>query len=157
MPKWYAVHQLKKFKQGLRGAMPEDTSGYMMHNTAKNLDDDMIEKVSDYLLKLKPVEIQNTLNGNPVNGKWMFQDYCMGCHRYNASGELVFGSPPLYHLQDWYLKAQMQKFSHKLRGSHPSDLKGAKMVDVMAILPFPNATDDILAYIATLTQREKKK
>lgn len=157
MPKWYALSQLKKFKQGVRGATKEDPSGFMMHNVAKQIDEAAFEKVASYIVQLEPIEMENTLKGDALKGEVIFKNHCMACHRYNASGEIVFGSPPLLHLQDWYLRNQLQKFRSKLRGTHPADIKGAKMVDVMNVLPDSDAVEDILAYISTLKNKAKKK
>lgn len=157
MPKWYALLQLKNFKLGLRGSNPRDTSGLMMHHVARQMSEVMMENVSEYIQQLEPFKINNTLKGDPVRGKWLWQDYCMACHRYNASGEVVFGSPPLLYLQDWYLKDQMLKFAFKLRGSHPKDLKGSKMIDAMSLLPDTKAIDDILAYVTTLSVKSNSR
>lgn len=74
----------------------------------------------------------------------------MECHRYNASGELAFGSPPLIGKQDWYLSAQLLKFKSGKRGAAKSDVNGAKMVLSSQVIQDEETLRDITAYIITL-------
>lgn len=74
----------------------------------------------------------------------------MECHRYNASGELAFGSPPLIGRQDWYLKAQIEKFKNGMRGTVKGDENGAKMVRSSQFIEDEQSLKDVVAYIMTL-------
>ena len=75
----------------------------------------------------------------------------MECHRYNASGEMAFGSPPLVGRQDWYLLAQLRKFKNLHRGSVKGDGKGAKMVQIATLfIEDEAAMKNVVSYILTL-------
>jgi cytochrome c553 len=75
---------------------------------------------------------------------------CASCHRYNATGEKVFKSAPLVFFPDWYLKSQIEKFKSGIRGHHPKDLRGKKMVETLSFLDEDINIDNIIAYITSL-------
>lgn len=53
LPDWYVVSQLKKFKSGVRGANPADTTGAQMLGMAKTLaDDQAIKNVAAHIATL---------------------------------------------------------------------------------------------------------
>ena len=84
-------------------------------------------------------------------GKWLFEERCMECHRYNASGEMAFGSPPLVGRQGWYLVAQLTKFKKLHRGAAKGDEKGAKMVQMASLfISDEQAIKNVVGYILTL-------
>ncbi len=154
LPDWYVDSQLKKFHADIRGADPGDLSGGQMRAIAHILDASMIESIATLVSKMKIHPMQNTLGGDPQRGKESYQIHCEECHRYNASGEFAFKSPPLTGLQDWYLAAQLEKFRKRVRGGDPRDVEGAKMQ--IPSHRFLNAQDekDVLAYIAYLANRK---
>ena len=127
LPDWYVETQLTKFRESIRGGNEKDTGGLQMHAIAGTLEMPMIRALAELVSRLPLRPTQNTLKGDLVRGRFLFGDICMQCHRYNASGELVFRSPPLHGLQDWYIEIQLRKFRDGVRGSHERDIKGAKM------------------------------
>ncbi|MFT5110472.1 MAG: cytochrome c553 [Pseudoalteromonas tetraodonis] len=86
----------------------------------------------------------------------IFEEQCMECHRYNGSGEKVFGSSPLTAFQDWYLAAQLEKFRLGVRGYHGEDEKGQQMRHLASYLS-EGEVRDVSAYIATLAKRYPPK
>ena len=82
----------------------------------------------------------------------LFQERCMECHRYNASGELAFGSPPLVGRQHWYLMAQIEKFKTGARGAVKGDVNGAKMVFTSTFIEDEQALKNVVGYILTLNE-----
>ena len=75
----------------------------------------------------------------------------MECHRYNASGEMTFGSPPLIGRQGWYLEEQLKKFKSGKRGAVKNDVNGAKMVQMTTLfIEDDQILRDVVAYIMTL-------
>jgi cytochrome c553 len=78
----------------------------------------------------------------------------MECHRYNASGEMAFGSPPLVGRQGWYLLAQLLKFKNLHRGAAKGDEKGAKMVQMATLfIEDEAAMKNVVSYILTLNPK----
>ncbi len=98
-----------------------------MRAIAHNLEDDQVKAVATYVESLAKTPTRHTLEGDVERGRELYRENCMECHRYNATGELVFGSPPLTGLQDWYIRDQLLKFRAGVRGKHPEDEQGAKM------------------------------
>ncbi|MEM8954937.1 MAG: cytochrome c [Verrucomicrobiota bacterium] len=99
----------------------------------------------------------NTLGGNPEIGKDHFERYCAQCHRIDGSGERFFQSPPLIGLPDWYLATQIKKFQSGLRGVHPDDVNGKKMLIPAERLLTEQEIKDLLAYIAVLAEKYQPK
>lgn len=153
MPEWYVVPQLSKFKSGLRGDNPEaDPQGHLMSAIGKTLDPQQMADVAAYVASLPQVTPKElTIAGADLdNGQYIFQARCMECHRYNASGEMTFGSPPLTGRQHWYLAEQIRKFKAGTRGAKEGDEKGAKMVFSSNFIEDEEDLRDVMAYIMTL-------
>lgn len=154
LPAWYVERQLTNFHQGKRGNDGAvDPQGAVMAAIAKSLKPEQITSVAKHVETLPLVLPQErTLAGaNVAAGQQLFYERCMECHRYNASGEQLFGSPPLVGRQGWYLLAQLKKFKALHRGNAKGDEKGAKMV-MMTTLFIENeqAMKDVIGYILTL-------
>jgi cytochrome c553 len=156
MPAWYSRPQIEKFKTGQRGLNPQDPSGFLMRSVAVQLTVKMQNRVTKYVETMPRIKTVNTLKGDARKGKWKYAAYCMECHRFNASGELVFGSPPLTALPDWYMAEQLRKFKSGLRGYHHDDISGAKMVQAVRLLERAQDIIDIMAYVAELAGRKPR-
>ncbi len=138
LPEWYLVNQLKKFREGIRGAKPEDPEGLRMHPMARTLDtyslehnrsngrwkytsDREIKSVSKFISNLTPKLPENTLlEGNHSKGKNIYMS-CMGCHGQNLAGNEAIMAPPLTYIEDWYMLEQLKKFKKGLRGNEQFD------------------------------------
>jgi cytochrome c553 len=153
MASWYVQGQLKSFREGHRGTDPTEPQPLLMAATAKSLAAGELVGLADYVQSLKPVlpVVTEVLKGADLaSGRDLFQERCMECHRYNASGEVVFGSPPLTGRQDWYLLEQIQRFKSGKRGAVPGDVNGAKMVFSVQHIGDDQIAKDVVAYILTL-------
>lgn len=153
MPDWYVVPQLRKFKSGLRGDDPEkDPQGHLMSAIGKTLEPEQMADVAAYVASLPQVTPGELAlpSADLDNGQYIFQARCMECHRYNASGEMTFGSPPLTGRQHWYLADQIRKFKSGARGAKKGDEKGAKMVFTSNFIEDEEDLRDVMAYILTL-------
>lgn len=153
LPTWYVGMQLDKFRSHQRGADALDVSGKLMHAVAQTLTPADIAVVADIVAALPPHPTRITLGGNPAQGRIIYLDGCIDCHRYNGSGEEAFRSAPLTGLQDWYLVAQLTKFREGIRGTVPRDDDGAKMHLYTSGLS-DEQFRDVSAYIAWLAVRK---
>jgi cytochrome c553 len=157
LPAWYVTTQLKNFHDGRRGQdTTVDPQGAMMAAVAKSLKPEQIAAVATHVEKLPlvvPKEL--TIEGANVQaGQQLFYERCMECHRYNASGEMTFGSPPLVGRQGWYLLAQLKKFKNLHRGAAKGDEKGAKMVQMATLfIEDEQAMKNLIGYILTLNPK----
>lgn len=152
-PAWYVLAQLKNFHMGRRGANPADVQGTQMATIAKGLSEEqmkaMAEKVESLPLVVPPAPVA-LRNPDVEEGRYIFTERCMECHRYNGSGEMTFGSPPLIGLPDWYLLAQIDKFKNGWRGVDPNDPNGLKMKFSSLYIESEQAKHDVVAFILSL-------
>ena len=154
LPIWYVTTQLSNFHDGKRGSDTAiDPQGAMMAAIAKALKPEQIKAVAAHVEKLPlvaPAKLE--IEGADVTlGQELFYERCMECHRYNASGEMAFGSPPLVGRQGWYLMAQLMKFKKLHRGAAKGDEKGAKMVQMASLFIADEQTiKNVVGYILTL-------
>jgi hypothetical protein len=154
LPAWYVTTQLSNFHDGKRGTdLAVDPQGAMMAAIAKALKPEQITAVAMHVEKLPLVApAKREIEGADVAaGQLLFYERCMECHRYNASGEMSFGSPPLVGRQGWYLLAQLTKFKNLHRGAAKGDEKGAKMVQMATLfIEDEQSMKDVVSYILTL-------
>ncbi len=160
MPAWYVTQQLHNFREGRRGMKPEDVSGTLMAGIAKALLPEHLPAVAAVVEKMTLVPAPKAValkEPNLEEGRLLFSERCMECHRFNGSGEMTFGSPPLIGLQDWYLLAQIDKFKHGSRGIDPNDANGAKMVLSSQFIESEQAKHDVVAFILSLNPKPEDK
>jgi len=155
LPAWYVQTQLEKFQKSIRGTAADDVSGQQMHAIAATLTPRMTEAIAGLVSKLPRNPTRNTLKGDLTEGEFIFRDVCMQCHRYNATGELVFKSPPLIGLQDWYIERQLRKFRDGNRGADKRDIKGAKMHLMVNDLSDADLRG-VASYISVLAAKQAK-
>ena len=162
LPAWYVTAQLENFRHDRRGFDPQDIEGQLMRAAAKTLDDKGIIAVADYVAQLKRVLPVQTIAASTTAGELLFNERCMECHRFNAEGEIVFGSAPLVGLQDWYLKSQLIKFKNGRRGVLKEDPNGQKMAFASSYIEDEDTLISVIAYLMTLqneaaiAEKEKK-
>ncbi len=153
LPAWYARSQIASFREGRRGHDVKDTQGMLMAAIARMLKPEQIAAVSAHIESMPLVILAPSkadAKNDLQNGMFIWQDRCMECHRYNGTGELAFGSPPLIGLQDWYLISQIENFKNGRRGTAQGDVNGAKMVFSSSFIEDAQSLRDVVAYIMTL-------
>jgi cytochrome c oxidase subunit 2 len=151
LPQWYLEAQLGKFRQGIRAYRAEDVAGLQMRPMARALMTEAdVKAVAAYVASLRPASPAATLTGDPERGRAAYA-VCVACHGERAKGNQALGAPPLTRQADWYLVAQLGKFRQGLRGTHPRDATGAQMRPMSMTMADDRATQDVVAYIRTLT------
>jgi cbb3-type cytochrome c oxidase subunit III len=157
LPDWYAKHQIAGFREGRRGHNAQDTQSFLMGTMAKSLSPEQITAVVDHLSRLPrtyPADAAVPASEEALaEGQLAFQERCMECHRYNASGEMAFGSPPLIGQQAWYIKEQIHQFKTGRRGTIKGDVNGSKMVLSSSFIEDEKMLDDIVTYILSLNPK----
>ena len=151
-PAWYVERQLENFRAGRRGTNPAEPQALIMGATAKALQQEQLHGVALYIqsLRLVPPTPLKHDDSDIVLGRELFQERCMECHRFNGTGEMTFGSPPLIGLPEWYMMAQIRKFKNGERGAVPGDQFGVKMVLSSRFIESEEALRGVMAYIASL-------
>src|SRR5262245_63035021 len=59
-------------------------------------------------------------------GAQLFQ-LCVQCHGADGGGNSVALAPAIAGMDEWYVKAQLEKFRSGARGTHPDDVSGMRM------------------------------
>ena len=152
---WYLTAQIEKFKNGARGAHPEDFAGLRMRPMSRALrsedgQDDVADVVS-YLITLPPIKPEPTLDGDAERGKALYA-VCTQCHGAAGEGMKPLNGPSLRHVPDWYTVAQLKKFKAGIRGGSPADPNGMLMRGMSLSLTDEQAMKDVAAYILTLSE-----
>jgi cytochrome c oxidase subunit 2 len=143
---WYLVRQLQNFKQGVRD---KEQFAPQMDAFATTLDDTAMRNVVAYINSLPDVQPQATVSGNPAKGAEHYET-CAYCHGGSGEGVWSTNAPRLSHMDDWYMKRQLQNFQQGLRGSHPQDFSGAQMAAMAKTLGDDAAIDDVLKHIDSM-------
>jgi len=153
LPRWYIEEQMGKFRNGQRGAHTQDVHGQTMRAAISVLSEDQIAEALDYIDALPALSHEPTLKGDAKRGSQLYEDNCMGCHRFNGHGELVFHSASLNGLQDWYLLDQINKFQQGIRGYHPDDEAGVKMRQAVSHITSEQQKLDLLTFLTILAKK----
>lgn len=156
LPDWYVRAQLENFRHDRRGTHPQDSEGQLMRAVSKVLTADQAKAVAVHIASLLRHTPATTIQADTTEGRVLYEERCMECHRYNAEGELFFGSPPLIGLQDWYLASQIKKYQTGIRGVHPQDMNGQKMVFSSSFVESEEVLHSLVAYLIEL-QKPKKE
>jgi len=155
-PDWYVLGQFQHFAEGRRGIAADGPQAMVMAATIKVLSPAQRTALAAYVESLPlvtPLPDAKPVVADVSEGKWLFDERCMECHRYNATGERVFGSPPLVGVQGWYLRAQMHKFQTGARGAaSPKDANGLKMSLASRYAETPQDVENVIAYVLSLNQ-----
>jgi cytochrome c oxidase subunit 2 len=148
---WYVKEQLSKFRDGRRGAHPDDAPGLRMRPMSRALSGDAeVDAVSDYVASLPKAKPSATLTGGDAAKGAATYAICTACHGPDGAGNEALGSPSLTAANDWYLQTQLNNFKSGLRGATVGDLRGAQMAPMAMTLADDQAILDVLAHIHTL-------
>ena len=156
---WYLISQLKDFRTGLRGDMPEDIYGAQMALIAKTLPNEKaLLDVVAYIGTLKANRSAPTeISGDSARGQEIFKG-CIKCHGENGEGyeapEVTkyrsrYG-PRLSGQHDWYLARQIRSYRDGIRGSKRNDKATRYMLADFRSLQTDQDILDLVAYIGTL-------
>lgn len=160
LPDWYVEAQLIKFQDGRRGAHAKDTKGLMMRPMSRTLrTEEDVKDVAAHISSLPKKADAKTIDGDLAKGKFYYDASCASCHGPNFEGNAdpTISAPSQKALDDWYMLEQLNKFKDGIRGTHPKDQEGARMLPIIqAILPqlaesqqstAEDAMKDVVAYI----------
>ncbi|MGO9946332.1 MAG: c-type cytochrome [Steroidobacteraceae bacterium] len=144
---WYLLRQLQNFQHGIRDK--EGQLAQQMDGFAATLDDTAMKNVVAYIGSLPDAAPPATVSGNPARGKEHYET-CAYCHGGSGEGVWSTNAPRLSHMDDWYMKRQLQNFQQGLRGSHPQDFSGAQMAAMAKTLADDAAINDVLKHIDSM-------
>lgn len=157
---WYTEAQLTKFKNGHRGAHPNDSKGLLMRPMARTLTSkEDVKLIAAYVESLPRKKSDKRVKGDLVRGKYYYTSICMSCHgeKFEGNSDPSVAAPSHRPLDDWYMVEQLQKFQSGIRGANGKDTTGARMRPIIKdVLPqlaqsrkstTDEAMRDVVAYI----------
>lgn len=150
MEPWYLKRQLENYRDGVRGAHPDDIEGLAMQPMAARLTDASIQDIIEWVGGWNYAPAEHTISGDLDAGRALYQP-CATCHGADAEGNEALGAPALAGQNDWYMVTQLKNFLAGYRGAHPRDVYGAQMRAMTTGLSGENDIDNVVAYINSLS------
>lgn len=151
---WYLLRQLLNYKEGLRGADPDDTLGAQMRTMAMTLpDEEAVVAVVNYIETLDGARPERTVSGDIEKGRALYVT-CSACHGPNGEGNTAANAPRLAGQSDWYLVRQLKAFKGGQRGADSGDVLGTVMRPMALLLTDDEAITNVIAYINTFEEPE---
>ena len=77
-------------------------------------------------------------------------DLCRQCHGADGGGIQMALAPAIAGIDEWYVKAQLEKFRSGIRGKNPQDVAGLRMYPMSLSLREDRDIADVAAYVASL-------
>ncbi len=152
---WYLSRQLRNFKQGVRGAHPEDVTGKEMMSMVTHLSDQQLTEIVEWITTTESELPRPSISGDIQSGKALYKS-CAVCHGEGAQGNEQLGAPKLRGLNDWYILTQLNHFRQGLRGIETRDAFGQQMQAASQILTTEQEATDIASYIQQLSITKSK-
>lgn len=84
-----------------------------------------------------------------TRGEQLFKT-CVPCHGQDGGGNLALRAPAIAGLPDWYLRTELRKFAHDIRGAHPDDTEGHRMRPMARTLYHPGDLEAVAGYVSSL-------
>jgi cytochrome c oxidase subunit II len=144
----YLRQQIEAYRKGWRGGKAEEPVG-IMANIAKALPAATTSAAIDYVATLTPEAKRDRVFGLRLNGEYLYRANCAICHGDHAEGS-EYHMPVLNMQHGWYLKAQIEAFRRRLRGTHGEDKAGTTMAFYAKLLKDERAVRDVAAYLSSL-------
>lgn len=148
----YLLRQLQHFRDGVRGAHPDDPIGAVMRASVRSLDDNALRELVEAIGKMpvpKPAPVK-LAGADLTAGRNYYNGICSACHGGKAEGIAALNAPKLSGQHPDYLTRQFLHFRDKVRGGHPADKFGLQMVKITKALPDEKLIHDVSAYIGQL-------
>jgi cytochrome c553 len=86
-----------------------------------------------------------------ARGPALFQT-CASCHGTEGQGRPEYGAPAIAGLDEWYVRAQLDKFRSGARGAHADDAAGLRMRPMARQLDGEAEVQAVAEYVAHLPE-----
>jgi cytochrome c553 len=100
-------------------------------------------------LALAAAPIAARAEGGTAQGAQLFQ-LCVQCHGPDGGGDAAALAPAIAGMDEWYVKAQLEKFHSGARGTHPDDVAGMRMRPMSLSLRGEEQIAAVAAYVSSL-------
>lgn len=149
----YLRRQVANFRNGRRGANPQDTNGSVMRAQSLAVEPAVLEAAVAAFAGT-PAKAAKPGGGDAARGRARYEADCAACHGLRGDGYPQLGTPDLRILDAGYIAAQIEAFRRGWRGASvddaPRDQHGEWMRAVAATMTDTRDPADIQAYLATL-------
>ena len=88
--------------------------------------------------------------GGIERGDALFANNCTPCHGNDGAGNPSIAAPAIAGLEEWYVKAQLDKFRSGARGTHFDDIEGMRMRPMSLTLKTDVDVQTVAAYVAAM-------
>lgn len=152
---FYLAEQLHQFRDGRRGAHPDDANGALMRATSLGLSDDQINSMAVLLAAMESEFIPEELTGNAEAGGEIYRSTCAACHGVSAQGNAHLGTPNLNVLSYWYTRQQISSYRKGWRGKDsPDNIKAVWMRGIASHVE-EDQIQEISIYVQSLREKVK--
>jgi cytochrome c553 len=149
LPDYFFMLQVKRFRDGLRGAEKSEKDVYFMHRETVELPDDLFRDLAKLVAAMKPRQPTPTLAGDAERGAKLYAKHCAACHGPKAEGIAAKGAPPLTVFQDWYIVEQINRFKRGKRKADPQHAESVQMHSMAKWLWQERDVRDLAAFVTT--------
>lgn len=80
----------------------------------------------------------------------LFANNCTPCHGNQGEGDASIAAPAIAGLEEWYVKAQLEKFKSGVRGTHFDDIEGMRMRPMSLTLKTDTDVETVAGFVANL-------
>jgi cytochrome c553 len=150
----YVLRQLLNFRDGVRGAHPDDKDGAVMRAAMAALKTEPAMREVIAVIKRFPAPSAPAalVGADLTAGRNYYNGICSACHGGKAEGNTMLNAPRLTGQSADYLNRQFQHFRSRVRGGHASDKYGAQMSKITKAIADDKLAADIAAYIVQLSR-----
>jgi len=149
--KEYLARQLRHYRDGLRGAHPEDVYGKQMALMRVNFrDDQTIDTLSTYISSM-PAWQSTSAKADVGESVEILYQSCVACHGINGEGINELSSPKIGGLNATYLRTQLTNYRNGIRGNSDNDIFGQQMRAEISMLKDGDDISSVAAYVSNLS------
>jgi cytochrome c oxidase subunit 2 len=141
----YIARQLANYRDGARGAHPDDTYGRQMALMASGLDSEKITELAKFISAMSSWE--NTGESAHSADNVLYQS-CAACHGAKGEGNAALLSPRIGGMDARYIATQLRHFRDGVRGTSPSDSPGQTMRAALPASLDDTGIEKLARYIA---------
>lgn len=139
----YVAEQLRAFRDGQRGAHPDDLAAKPMVAVARGLNDEIVDRLAKFTAALEP---EHRAKGPAAAAGARVYAGCKICHGADARGDAKRSAPSLVFQDASYLARQLRNYRD---GRRVSTILAVQMA-VFAKDLSDAQIDDVVAYIGSL-------
>lgn len=141
----YIARQLANYRDGVRGAHPDDTYGRQMALMASGLDS---EKISELARFISAMPSRESTGESVQSADSALYQSCAACHGAKGEGYPALLSPRIGGMDARYIATQLRHFRDGIRGTSRADSAGQTMRAALPASLDDTGIEKLARYIA---------